>query len=333
MNQVVTLRNGWEYNMKIKQVLKEMSESYLASRSDLSESTLYTIKYVINYFIDSIDDYKEEITESDYLAWSRSLGISDNTKCNYQKVIRQFIIYVNGHGYRFMIPDVIKSKDEYVPYYFSEEEYLEIINSVDNYRYTNHRTQCEDYCLPMITRILMSTGARVSEICSLKIDDYDRGNGVLHIKNTKKRKERLIPLHSSLITILNRYIDVIKEIDPGLIYMFPLKDHNRHMTKNHIENTFMIIFRNLGYKRPDRNFQRGVCLHCFRHNFAIDSFKQSLEQGYDIVDVVPFLSIYLGHARLSETEKYLKFSSDLFPDNIKQFEDYMDDVFTEYDNL
>lgn len=315
--------------MNIKQLFTEMSEKYFISRSDLSESTLYSLKYVIKYFIDFIEDDKEDITENDYLAWSKSLGVVDNTKCNYQRIIRQFIIYINSHGYHFMIPDVIKTKDEYVPYYFSEEDYLEIINSVDNYRYTNHRSQCEDYCLPMFTRILISTGARINEICSLKLDDYDREKGVLHIKNTKKRKERLVPLHSSLIIILNRYIDVLREIDPKSIYMFPLKDHTKHMKRYHIDNTFRIIFRNLGYKRPDNRFQRGICPHCFRHNFAIDSFKQSLDQGYDIVDVVPFLSIYLGHARLSETEKYLKFSSDLFPDNIQQFENYMNDVFKE----
>ena len=101
------------------------------------------------------------------------------------------------------------------------------------------------------------------------------------------------------------------------------------MTKNHVENTFRIIFKKLGYKRSNEPFKRDVCLHCFRHTFAINSFKQSLEQGFDLVDVVPYLSIYLGHSRLSETEKYLKFSSDLFQNKISQFENYMDDVFKE----
>ena len=43
--------------------------------------------------------------------------------------------------------------------------------------------------------------------------------------------------------------------------------------------------------------------------------------------MVPYLSIYLGHERLDETEKYLKYSPDLRLDVTKLFEDYSSSLF------
>lgn len=46
-------------------------------------------------------------------------------------------------------------------------------------------------------------------------------------------------------------------------------------------------------------------------------------------DSIPFLSIYMGHCDLTETEKYLKFSSDMFPENTELFEAYTEGIFPE----
>ena len=70
-------------------------------------------------------------------------------------------------------------------------------------------------------------------------------------------------------------------------------------------------------------------IHCFRHVFAIKSFKLVEECGIKITDAVPFLPTYLGHDSLYETEKYLKFSGELFPDTTAKFEAYTDGIFPE----
>ena len=59
------------------------------------------------------------------------------------------------------------------------------------------------------------------------------------------------------------------------------------------------------------------------------SFSNLEKNGQKIDDMIPYLSIYLGHESLRETEKYLKFSSELFPDEMKLFEKYTTQVFPE----
>ena len=68
-----------------------------------------------------------------------------------------------------------------------------------------------------------------------------------------------------------------------------------------------------------------------RHVFAFKSFAQAERTGRHMNDAVPFLSIYLGHDSLDETSKYLKFSSELFPDAIDTFGDFMEGLMPEVD--
>lgn len=70
-------------------------------------------------------------------------------------------------------------------------------------------------------------------------------------------------------------------------------------------------------------------MHCLRHVFVFKSFANAEKNGRRIDDAIPYLSIYLGHDSLNETEKYLKFSSELFPDAMKLFDDYTAQIFPE----
>ena len=70
-------------------------------------------------------------------------------------------------------------------------------------------------------------------------------------------------------------------------------------------------------------------MHCLRHVFVFKSFAKAEQAGRRIDDIVPYLSIYLGHDSLKETEKYMKFSSEMFPDAMDLFEDYTARIFPE----
>ncbi len=51
--------------------------------------------------------------------------------------------------------------------------------------------------------------------------------------------------------------------------------------------------------------------------------------GVRIDDAVPYLSIYLGHNSLAETQKYLKFNTEIFPDVLDRFGDFTSNIFPE----
>ena len=102
------------------------------------------------------------------------------------------------------------------------------------------------------------------------------------------------------------------------------------MTAHSARHAFNGILEQGGISSPGRKkHQRGPCIHCLRHAFVFKSFADAQKDGQRIDDAVPYLSIYLGHDSLKETEKYMKFSSEMFPEAMELFDDYTAQIFPE----
>jgi site-specific recombinase XerD len=50
-----------------------------------------------------------------------------------------------------------------------------------------------------------SVGLRVSEVINLKIEDIDSKRMIIHIKNAKGRKDRIVPLSENILKLLRGY--------------------------------------------------------------------------------------------------------------------------------
>src|ERR1035438_2112012 len=59
--------------------------------------------------------------------------------------------------------------------------------------------------LPVLFRLLLGCGLRISEALGLRLGDTDLDNGILVIRKSKFNKDRLIPLSDSLLAVLREY--------------------------------------------------------------------------------------------------------------------------------
>src|SRR5208283_3363462 len=59
--------------------------------------------------------------------------------------------------------------------------------------------------------LIAATGLRVSEAIALRLDDV-WPEGVLHIRETKFCKSRLVPLHPTVVEAFGRYLDKRKRL-------------------------------------------------------------------------------------------------------------------------
>lgn len=115
-------------------------------------------------------------------------------------------------------------------------------------------------------------------------------------------------------------------------WLFPSFKNDGHISDRAIKHKFDAILESNNIRLLNRKkYERGPCLHCFRHVFAFKSFAQVELEGKHLYDAIPYLSIYLGHNSLNETAKYLKFSNEVFPNAIDSFGDYMKDFIPEVD--
>ena len=181
----------------------------------------------------------------------------------------------------------------------------------------------------MLLRMLYSCGFRLGELLAVQICDIDFRFNIILLRETKNAKQRIVPLSPTLAEMVYRYCLAMNLLSSPENYLFPGGNNGQHITNRSVESWFENLLKQTGLYVRTKKHERGRCLHCFRHLFAIKSFSQAEQAGRSVGDSVPFLSVYLGHSNLSETEKYLKFSSDIFPEHTTMFEAYSEGIFPE----
>jgi integrase len=154
--------------------------------------------------------------------------------------------------------------------------------------------------------LLACTGLRVSEALALTCGDVDLAAGVLHIIATKFRKARDVPLHPSTTRALQRFAATRDRHDrarSGASAFFVL-DAGTAMTYGRTRTAFAAIRRAVGWTRGGGT-GRVPRIHDLRHSFVCARVLRWHRARIDVHAVMPALSTYLGHAKVSDTYWYL----------------------------
>jgi integrase len=99
--------------------------------------------------------------------------------------------------------------------------------------------------IPMLLRILYGCGTRLGETLALRRKDIDFENQTIFFRETKRKKERLIPTHDSLMNTLEKYCSVLGITGLPDAYLFPGATHkgDSHLTKRQAATWFTEILR------------------------------------------------------------------------------------------
>lgn len=257
-------------------------------------------------------------------------NLANNTKNQYIAVLRTFLTYANAlRGTRYYVPDYRAETDDYEPYYFVETTKRAIYEIVDNWPSRKQNTlPWISIELPVIVRIMDGCGTRVTEILTLRVRDVALDSGVLVIKNAKNSKQRRVPMSKSLSEILADYCRATGVAGHPDAYLFPRQSMDECLLEGDVGRRFRRIPEGLRIRMRTnpRRFERGPCLCNLRHTFMINSFQQLTGQGVTPDDTICYLSVYAGHNSLQETQKYLKFCAELFPEELDRFFSVADEI-------
>ncbi|WP_164954130.1 tyrosine-type recombinase/integrase [Succinivibrio dextrinosolvens] len=265
--------------------------------------------------------------------WISQLKGKTSTIANKVITVRNFLVYLNTiHNENLnFLPITPKVHDDYQPFIFTDEQlksFLEYVDSLPHYvKLKNPKTQI-GYC--MLLRLIIGCGLRIGETLKLRVKDVDFINAILTMRFAKNNKQRFVPMHESLNQMLKSYCIALGIINsPGSLLFW---DHSKGtpLPPQKIGGYLRKLLIQFGLRTRDKkDHERGVCIHILRHYFAFKSFKQAQLAGRNFNDSVPFLSVYLGHESFKETEKYLKFTSEMYPEAIESFNDYTSQLFPE----
>ena len=275
------------------------------------------------------------LTEEIIFGWMSKVGEGKkvSTVDGYVGTLRAFFKFLSGFGFYPFMPPYPKVNDDYIAYEFTDEEINLIFSIADNYVVVPIPTReyvYIQYELPMALRLLLGCGLRLGEALNLRLSDIDFSNNTLIIHRTKSKEYRLVPMDPTLSDILHQYCLALRLGKNKEAYIFPGRDFHAPIPPICIRRYFSRVLKKAGISLPGiKKHQRGPCIHCLRHAFAHRSFRNGVKDGWAVSDQIPWLSIYLGHNDLQETERYLRSSSELYCDETCSFESYSEEFFPE----
>jgi integrase len=157
------------------------------------------------------------------------------------------------------------------------------------------------YCT--LIGLLAAAGLRVGEAIKLDRGDIDWSEGVLHIRETKFGKSRLVPLQDSAMAALREYDTLRSRLmpspkDPSFFVSLTA----RRLIYAVVCPTFRTLVDAAGVGLDAPHPPR---LHELRHSFAVRTLLHWYRTGDNIQAKIPSLSTYMGHREPACTYWYL----------------------------
>lgn len=195
----------------------------------------------------------------------------------------------------FKVFGIVKNpRGKKLPVILTRREVKEVLTKV---RILRHRA-----CLTLI----YSCGLRLHEAVSIAPADIDSQRMVIHVKNAKGRKDRIVPLPQYTLKLLRKHYKTHrngKYIFPapgrGCIYE---KNATKPLPDSSIQTVLKKALRQVG-------IIKNVSVHNLRHSYA----THLLEAGVDI----RIIQKYLGHKSISSTMIYTHLTP-IISENVQQ---------------
>jgi site-specific recombinase XerD len=138
----------------------------------------------------------------------------------------------------------------------------------------------------VVLALVYSAGLRGQEVINLKLSDVDFERMTIHIRQSKYKKDRVVPLSPAMAVGLNKYL----KAENPYTWLFNGKTPG---SKYSTRGLSWVMRENL----KKTTITKDVNLHSLRHSYA----THLLEEGINIVT----LKELLGHAEITTTMIYL----------------------------
>ena len=205
-----------------------------------------------------------------------------------------------------------------VPHIYTEAELITLLEVAKDLAPPDGMRPATCQC---VFGLLASCGLRISEALALRRCDVDLDTGVLHVREAKFHQQRLVPLHPSVCDRLRAYVCLRDARLPRPVCdRFFVRDDGHAVNQATIRYALQTLCRKLGWQpRGDYPHHR---LHDLRHTFIVRAALRFYQQGIDVDRAVLALSIYVGHAKVSDTYWYFTGIPELMAIAAERFERY-----------
>lgn len=239
-----------------------------------SDKTIKTYLFYINQFLSSVNIPPTRLTSNDFQSYLDGYNFTSVSQQN--QVINSI---------RFLYKFGLDKKYDKVSFKRPKTE-KKLPKVIDGDFIKNQLSRIENIKHKSLLSLTYSVGLRVSEVTNLKLEDIDSKRMIIHIKNAKGKKDRIVPLSQTILELLRNYFKQYKPKE----YLF-----NGQTSLRYSPNSCnKIVKKYLGEKYH---------IHLLRHS----CFTTLLESGTDL----RIIQKIAGHSNVKTTEIYTHVSSQL----------------------
>jgi integrase/recombinase XerD len=239
-----------------------------------SPKTQSTYLHYIEQFLNSTKIPPTRLTSQDFQSYLDNFNFTSVSQQN--QVINSIrFLYKFGLNKKYDKVSFKRPKSEKkLPKVVDSDFILTKLDQIDNLK---HKT---------ILTLTFSVGLRVSEITNLKIEDIDSKRMIIHIKNAKGRKDRIVPLSQKVLDLLRTYYKQYKPKE----YLFNGQPNQQYSIRS-CQAIYKKYIDDKGH------------IHQLRHS----CFTNLLENGTDL----KIIQKIAGHSNVKTTEIYTHVSNQL----------------------
>ena len=308
--------------------LTEFLSIYLPTQKNVSKNTIYsyrdTFKLLISYCQEIKKTPAEKITLSmlssqwltDFLQWletDRKCSIS--TRNQRLAAIHSFFRYLQAEepsgifNFQKIMTIPIKKAQKKIVEYLTPEAIKLLLEQPDKHTPRGRRDLT-------LMSVLYDSGARVQEVCDLKIGDITLQEPAVITLTGKGNKIRRVPMIKNTASLLKTYL-LENKLDKPWKNENPLFTNNQHrkLTKEGV--SYIIAKYVVSAREKSTIIPVKVHAHMLRHSKAM----HLLQAGVNLI----YIRDFLGHVDLKTTEIYAKADTEtkrkavenLYPDLIE----------------
>lgn len=302
-------------------VFKEFLEEYIRLKCSLGYN-YYTEADILARFSRmtvELEVTEPSLTKPLVLKW---MEMRPNEKDTYWEhrvnTLKQFAVHLVNTGRIAYVPHIYRKIDRrrFEPHIFTFKELKHFFHACDNMQHNRNKTT-KALVFPVLFRVLYGSGLRISEALNLKLRDIDFANNTITIRSGKGDKDRFLPLSDGVMKHVNGLINQLHLISTMDTHLFIKKNWVKY-GPNTIYRNFRTLIWQCGISHGGKAY--GPRVHDFRHTFAVHSLRNMVLSGKDVHCALPILSTYLGHSSVEATERYVRLTSDCFPDVTEKIE-------------
>ena len=306
--------------------LQDAIEKFIAWRQSLG-SRFVTQSDVLRHFLKRMDGKLgcDDVTCAEVCSFLTGDGALTQTRALKYSVLKGFYQYAISRGYASRSPlpaNEPKKPPPAPPYVYSRDELRRLFNVIDVVM--ARAWQLDANTVRTLLLLLYGAGLRVGEARRLTVADVDLSAALLTVHRSKFYKSRLVPIGPQVVCALRNYMNkrATRPLPRGRDSVFLVNRDGTPLNPMTVQVALRRLRKVAKIHGTDDAVQ-SPCLHSFRHSFAVHRLTSWYREGADVQRLLPVLSTYLGHARLSDTQVYLSMTPELLQEASLRFEEFV----------